>query len=71
MRDGIGTFDDTRPRKTGVNVTKSRVLGHQNFRNPLIGLEKAVYILVGRCTYPFKRRKTADSNTITFPHGFL
>ena len=53
MRDRIGTFEGTRPRNAGVNVTKSRVMGCQKVRNPLVGLDKHVYILMGRCTYPF------------------
>lgn len=53
MRDEIGTFEGIRPRKAALNVTKSRMLGHQKVRNPLVGLEKSMYILLGRCTYPF------------------
>ena len=53
MRDGIGTFEGTRPGETALNVTESRVLGGQKVRNPLVGLDKSVYILLGWCTYPF------------------
>ena len=53
MRVEFGTFESGRPRETGENVTKLRVLERQKSRNPLVGLDKSVYILVGRCTYPF------------------
>ena len=53
MRIELGTFEGTRPQETGENVTKSRMLGHQKVRNPLVGLNNSVYVLVGRCTYPF------------------
>ena len=53
MRVEFGTFESDRPREPGENVTKLRVLGRQKFRKPLVALNKSVYILVGRCTYPF------------------
>ena len=53
MKVEFGTFERTRAQETGENVTKSQVLGRQILRNLLEGLEKQVYILVSRCTYPF------------------
>ena len=53
MRVEIGTFESDKPEETGQNVTKSRVLGLQKVRNPLVGLDKSVYILMSRCTCPF------------------
>ena len=53
MKVEIGTFEGSRAQKTRENVTESRVLGRQKYCNPLVGLNNSVYILVGRCTYPF------------------
>ena len=53
MNDRFGTFQRKITRQAGQNVTKSGVLGRQKFCNPLVGLEKSMYILLGWCTYPF------------------
>ena len=72
MKVRIGTFERRRAPETGANFTKVGVSECRGGRNPLIAVNKAVYILVGWCTYPFglpewakNAEREAEAQTIT------